>query len=82
VASKGQLRRPRTKPRAWGVDAPPLRAADCVAEAVADVDFDPVSAVCVEWVTAVVGRIVVDFRPTPPGPNDTDGCPEPMLVVT
>ena len=56
-------------------------AIDCVAEVVADVDFDPVFAVCNACAEAVVGTSVVDFRPTPPGPNETDECPVPIFVV-
>jgi len=66
---------------AW-LDAPLPEAADWVEDAVADVDLEPVFAVCEVRDEAVVGRIVVDLRPTPPGPNETDKCPVPMLVVT
>ena len=56
--------------------------ADCVGDAVAEVDLEPVSAVWDERKVAVAGRIVVDFSPIPPGPNDTDSCPDPTAVVS
>jgi len=62
--------------------------ADCVAEAAEaeDVDLEALSAEEDE-AGAVAGAMVVDFRPTPPGPNETlslaivvftSGASEPM----
>ena len=62
------------------MEAPDPAAA--VADAVTDVDFEPVAAVGEVWDEAVVGRMVVDLRPIPPGPNETDEWPVPMFVTT
>ena len=59
-------------------DAVLSRPEDWVADAlIAEVDLDPLLAVCDD---AVVGTIVVDLSPTPPGPKETLSVP--MVMVT
>jgi hypothetical protein len=68
-------REPTTK-----LDAPLPLVSVCVAATLFDEEPDPACAVCVA-IAPVAGRIVVDFRPIPPGPKETDEWSAPIDVV-